>query len=150
VLVVHNGSSAQPKPEPEAQESEQAPAATSIATGTSTTALSGIVNTTAIIAQKAPQQTLRISQGVSQGLIVKKVQPVYPAQARQMRLQGTVELQANISQSGSISSVKQLSGDQVLGRAAIEAVRQWKYKPYYLNGEPVEVETQITVNFKLP
>jgi protein TonB len=150
VLVVHNGSSAQPKPEPEAQESEQAPAATSIATGTSTTALSGIVNTTAINAQKAPQQTLRISQGVSQGLIVKKVQPVYPAQARQMRLQGTVELQANISQSGSISSVKQLSGDQVLGRAAIEAVRQWKYKPYYLNGEPVEVETQITVNFKLP
>jgi protein TonB len=150
VLVVHNGSSAQPKPEPEAQESEQAPAATSIATGTSTTALSGIVNTTAINAQKAPQQTLRISQGVSQGLIVKKIQPVYPAQARQMRLQGTVELLANISQSGSISSVKQLSGDQILGRAAIEAVRQWKYKPYYLSGEPVEVETQITVNFKLP
>jgi periplasmic protein TonB len=150
VLVVHNGSSTQPKPEPEAQESEQAPAATSIATGTSTNALSGIVNTTAINAQKAPQQTLRISQGVSQGLIVKKIQPVYPAQARQMRLQGIVELQANISQSGSISSVKQLSGDQVLGRAAIEAVRQWKYKPYYLNGEPVGVETQITVNFKLP
>ncbi len=150
VLVVQNGSSTQPKPEPEAQESEQAPAATSIATGTSTNALSGIVNTTAINVQKAPQQTLRISQGVSQGLIIKKIQPVYPAQARQMRLQGTVELQANISQSGSISSVKQLSGDQVLGRAAIEAVRQWKYKPYYLNGEPVEVETQITVNFKLP
>jgi periplasmic protein TonB len=150
VLVVHNGSSTQPKPEPEAQESEQAPAATSIATGTSSSALSGIVNTSAINAQKAPQQTLRISQGVSQGLIVKRVQPVYPAQARQMRLQGTVELQANISQSGSISSVKQLSGEQILGRAAIEAVRQWKYKPYYLNGEPVEVETQITVNFKLP
>jgi protein TonB len=150
VLVVHNGSSTQPKPEPEAQESEQAPAATSIATGTSTNVVSGIVNTTAINAQKAPPQTLRISQGVSQGLIVKKIQPVYPAQALQMRRQGTVELQANISQSGSISSVKQLSGDQVLGRAAIEAVRQWKYKPYYLNGEPVEVETQITVNFKLP
>jgi protein TonB len=150
VLVVHNGSSTQPKPEPEAQESEQAPAPTSIATGTGTNALSGIVNTTAINAQKAPQQMLRISQGVSQGLIVKKIQPVYPEQARQMRLQGTVELLANISHSGSISSVKQLSGDQVLGRAAIEAVRQWKYKPYYLNGEPVEVETQITVNFKLP
>ena len=108
------------------------------------------MNTNAINAQKAAQQTLRISQGVSQGLIVKKVQPIYPAQARQMRLEGKIELQANISQSGSISSVKQLSGDPILGRAAMDAVRQWKYKPYYLNGEPVEVETQITVNFKLP
>jgi protein TonB len=67
-----------------------------------------------------------------------------------MRLEGKVELQANISRSGSISSIKQLSGDLVLGRAAMDAVRQWKYKPYYLNGEPVEVETQVTVNFKLP
>ncbi len=147
-LMVQNGSSTQPKPE--TQESEQAPEATSIATGSSTSALSGIVNTNAINAQKAPQQTLRISQGVSQGLIVKKVQPVYPAQARQIRLEGKVELQANIAKSGSISSVKQLSGDPVLGRAAMDAVRQWKYKPYFLNGEPVEVETQVTVNFKLP
>ena len=108
------------------------------------------MNTNAINAQKAPQQTLRISQGVSQGLIVKRVQPVYPAQARQMRLEGKVELQANISKSGSITGVKQLSGDPVLGRAAMDAVRQWKYKPYFLNGEPVEIETQITVNFKLP
>jgi periplasmic protein TonB len=151
VLMVQNGSSTQPKPEPEAQESEQAPAATSIvATGTSTSALSGIVNTNAINAQKAPQETLRISQGVSQGLIVKKVQPLYPPQARQIRLEGKVELQAKISKSGSISGVKQISGDSVLGRAAMDAVRQWKYKPYFLNGEPVEVETQVTVNFKLP
>jgi periplasmic protein TonB len=150
VLMVHNGSSTQPKPEPEAQEPEQAPAATSIATGDSTSALSGIVNTNAMNAQKAPQETLRISQGVSQGLVVKRVQPLYPPQARQIRLEGKVELQANISKSGSISSVKQLSGDPVLGRAAMDAVRQWKYKPYFLNGEPVEVETQVTVNFKLP
>jgi periplasmic protein TonB len=149
-LVVQNGPSTQPKPAPESQESVQAPAVTSIATSTSGSALSGIVNTNAMNAQKAAPQLLRISQGVSQGLIVKKVQPVYPAQARQMRLEGKVELQANISPSGSISGVKQMSGDPVLGRAAIDAVRQWKYKPYYLNGEPVEVETQVTVNFKLP
>jgi protein TonB len=149
-LMVQNGSSRQPKPEPEAQESEQAPAASTIATGSSTNALSGIVDTTAINAQKAPQQTLRISQGVSQGLIVKRVQPLYPPQARLTRLEGIVELQASVSKSGSISGVKQLSGDPVLGRAAMDAVRQWKYKPYYLNGEPVEVETQVTVNFKLP
>jgi periplasmic protein TonB len=150
VLRVQNGSSTQPKTEAEPQESEQAPAVGSIASGTANSALSGIVNTNAINAQKAPQQTLRISQGVSQGLIVKKVQPAYPPQARQMRLEGVVELQANISKSGAIANVKQLSGDPVLGRAAMDAVRQWKYKPYFLNGEPVEVETQVTVNFKLP
>jgi len=57
---------------------------------------------------------------------------------------------ASIAKDGSISSVKQLSGDAILGRAAADAVRQWKYKPYFLNGEPVEIQTQITVNFKLP
>jgi periplasmic protein TonB len=149
VLKVQNGTSTQPKTAPEAQESEQAPEVNSIATGSSS-AVSGIVNTDVINAQKPAPQLLKISQGVSQGLIIKKVQPVYPAQAKQMHLEGRVELQANVTPAGSISAVKQLSGDPILGRAAVEAVRQWKYKPYYLNGEPVEVETQITVNFKLP
>lgn len=148
-LVVHNGSSTRPKAEPEVQEPVQAPAATSIATGSSSDALSGLVNTTAINAQK-PQETLRISQGVSEGLILKRVQPIYPAQSRQMRVEGKVELQANISRSGAITGVKQMNGDPVLGRAAIDAVRQWKYKPYFLNGEPIEIQTQITVIFKLP
>ena len=124
--------------------------ATSIATGSDSSALTGLVNTNVINAQRAPQQTLRISQGVSQGLILKRVQPIYPSQAMQMRLEGVVELQANISKTGTITGIKQLSGQAVLGRAAIDAVKQWKYKPYYLNGEPVEVQTQITVNFKLP
>ncbi|MGH9502255.1 MAG: TonB family protein [Terriglobales bacterium] len=151
VLVVQNGGSTQAKTEPEVQEPEQAPAVTSIASDSnSSSALSGLVNTNAINARKAPQQTLRISQGVSQGLILKKVQPLYPEQARQMHLEGTVELQANISKSGSISAIKQLSGDPILGRSAADAVRQWKYKPYFLNGEPIEIQTQITVIFKLP
>jgi TonB family protein len=150
VLMVQNGSSTQPKAEPEVQEPVQAPAATSIATGASSTELSALVNTNAINARKAPQETLRISQGVSQGLILKRVQPVYPEQARQMRLEGKIELQANISKSGSITGVKQLSGDPILGRAASDAVRQWKYKPYFLNGEPIEIQTQITVIFRLP
>jgi protein TonB len=149
-LVVKNGPSTQAKPEAETLEPEQAPAPTSIATGSSNSALSGLVNTNAINAQKAPQQTLRISQGVSQGLILKKVQPVYPPQALQLHIEGKVELQANISKAGSITGVKQLSGDAVLGHAAMDAVRQWKYKPYFLNGEPIEIQTQITVNFKLP
>jgi periplasmic protein TonB len=149
-LVVKNELSAQPKADIAAQESEQAPDLNSVPAGTDTAALSGLVNTNAVNATKAPQQTLRISQGVSQGLILKKVQPTYPEQARQMRLEGKVELQANISKTGSITGIKQISGDATLGRAAVEAVRQWKYKPYYLSGEPVEIQTQITVNFKLP
>lgn len=95
-------------------------------------------------------QTLTISQGVSQGLLLKKVQPVYPSNALRLRTEGSVELLATISKSGSISSVKILSGDQQLARAALDAVKQWKYKPYLLNGSPVEIQTQITVNFKLP
>jgi TonB family protein len=95
-------------------------------------------------------QTLNISQGVSQGLLIKKVQPVYPANALRMHVEGAVELQATIGKSGNIVAVKTLTGELVLARAAKEAVLQWKYKPYLLNGEPVEIQTQITVNFKLP
>ena len=95
-------------------------------------------------------QTLHISQGVSQGLLMKKVQPVYPRNAIFMRLEGSVELMATISKTGDISHVKVLSGDSQLTRAAADAVKQWKYKPYLLNGEPVEIQTQVTVNFKLP
>jgi protein TonB len=113
-------------------------------------AISGIVSTTPLRAPRPAPQALRISQGMSQGMLLKQVQPIYPPQARQMRLEGAVQLQASIGKDGSITNLKQLSGDAVLGRAAIDAVRQWKYKPYSLNGEPVEVQTQVTVNFKLP
>jgi TonB family protein len=95
-------------------------------------------------------QTLNISQGVSQGLLVKKVQPIYPANALRVHTEGAVELQATIGKSGNIVAVKTLTGDPGLARAAKEAVLQWKYEPYLLNGEPVEIQTQITVNFKLP
>ena len=95
-------------------------------------------------------QTLSVSQGVSQGLLLKKVQPNYPANAMKMRVEGAVQLLATISKSGDISVVKILTGDSQLSRAAVDAVKQWKYKPYLLNGSPVEIQTQITVNFKLP
>jgi periplasmic protein TonB len=95
-------------------------------------------------------QTVNVSQGVSQGLLIKKVQPTYPRNAMTMHIEGIVELIATISKSGSISSVKVLKGDPQLTQAATEAVKQWKYKPYLLNGEPVEIQTQITISFKLP
>jgi len=126
-----------------------APAPLSIASAPNDQALTSIVAAPVHVPNPV-KETLKVSQGVSQGLLVKRVQPVYPPQARQMHLEGTVQLLAGIRKDGSISGVKQLSGDAILGRAAIDAVRQWKYKPYFLNGEPVEIQTQITVNFKLP
>ncbi|HEY1799885.1 MAG TPA: TonB family protein [Terriglobales bacterium] len=99
---------------------------------------------------KPIQQSLRVSQGILQGRLVKKVQPVYPQAALRMRTQGTVEIAATISKTGEVTNLKQISGDQYLGRAAETAVRQWKYKPYMLDGRPVEIQTQISVEFKLP
>jgi len=107
-----------------------------------------VTGTTSEIAPRL--QTLSISQGVSQGLLFKKVAPVYPQNAIRMRIEGAVELQATISKTGDISHIKVLSGDPQLTKAASDAVKQWKYKPYLLNGEPVEIQTQVTVNFRLP
>jgi len=101
-------------------------------------------------AAKPVLQALNVSQGVSQGLLIKKVQPNYPASALRMHVEGSVQLRATIAKTGNITSVKVISGETVLAKAAMEAVKQWKYKPYYLNGEPVEIQTQVTVNFKLP
>jgi protein TonB len=92
--------------------------------------------------------TVRISQGVSQGLLIKRVQPKYPPAALSVRAQGAVQIEATINKEGNVTNLKVLSGDAVLSRAALEAVRQWRYKPYYLDGAPVEIQTQITVNFK--
>ncbi|HVI77516.1 MAG TPA: energy transducer TonB, partial [Candidatus Acidoferrum sp.] len=70
--------------------------------------------------------------------------------ALRMRIEGTVELLATVSKDGSITRIIVVSGDSQLTKSASDAVKQWKYKPYLLNGEPVEIQTQITVNFKLP
>lgn len=86
---------------------------------------------------------------MSEGDLVRKVLPIYPALARSARIQGTVVLQAMISKQGTIENLRLLSGHPLLAPAAIDAVRQWRYRPYILNNEPVEVETQITVNFSL-
>jgi len=94
--------------------------------------------------------TLHVSQGVSTGLLIKKVAPSYPSNALRMRVEGDVDLVATISKEGTISNIKVTSGDAQLTKAAVDAVKQWKYKPYLLNGEPVEIQTQVTIKFKLP
>jgi protein TonB len=112
--------------------------------------IGGIISSTPMAVPKvATPQRVRVSQGVSTGLLIKKTQPNYPPLARQARIQGTVVLQAEISKDGSIQNLRLISGHPMLAPAAIEAVKQWKYKPYLLNGEPVEVETQVQVNFTL-
>jgi TonB family protein len=92
---------------------------------------------------------VRVSQGVSQAFLITKVQPQYPDDARQARIQGSVVLKAEIDKNGSVEDLILVSGHPLLAPAAIEAVKQWKYKPYLLNGQPVGVETQITVAFQL-
>jgi len=112
--------------------------------------IGGIIGSTPVAVPKvATPQRVRVSQGVTQGLLIRKIQPAYPPLARQARIQGTVLLQAEISKDGTIENLHLISGHPMLAPAAIEAVKQWRYKPYILNGEPVEVETQITVNFTL-
>ncbi|HZU41599.1 MAG TPA: TonB family protein, partial [Terriglobales bacterium] len=112
--------------------------------------IGGIISSTPVAVPKvAAPQRVRVSQGVTQGLLIHKVQPSYPPLARQARIQGSVVLQAVISKEGTIEGLKLISGHPMLAPAAIDAVKQWRYKPYILNGEPVEVDTTITVNFTL-
>lgn len=85
----------------------------------------------------------------TEGNLTHSVQPNYPTLARQARIQGTVELRAIISKTGAIERLTVLSGHALLVTAAVEAVKQWRYRPYLLNSEPIEVETEITVNFTL-
>ena len=84
-----------------------------------------------------------------EGNLIHRVQPEYPALARQVRIQGLVVLRAMISRDGTIENLQVLSGHPYAGAGALDAVRQWRYRPYVLNGEPVEVETEVKVNFIL-
>jgi protein TonB len=96
----------------------------------------------------APTHPFKISHW-AEGNVIYRVQPSYPALAKQARVQGTVELRAIISKTGTIENLVVVRGHPMLSGAAIEAVRQWRYRPYLLNNEAVEVETEITVNFLL-
>ena len=82
-------------------------------------------------------------------MLVHQVKPQYPELAMKARIQGTVVLQAVIGKDGTVQDLRLVSGHPMLAPAAIEAVRQWRYRPYLLNSEPVEVDTQINVNFTL-
>ncbi len=97
-----------------------------------------------------PKFATPISQGVSEGILEHLVTPIYPRQALPLRLEGPVVLEAVVSENGRLENIKAVSGHSLLARAAIDAVRQWRYRPYLLNGKPVRMQTKITVNFKMP
>jgi TonB family protein len=87
--------------------------------------------------------------GVLQKTIVSRVYPTYPKDAKRKRIQGPVHMVLLISTTGDVESIKLIDGDQQLGEAAMDAIKQWKFKPYVMNGTPVEVETTFTFNFTL-
>jgi periplasmic protein TonB len=102
---------------------------------------------TAIARPAGPPKRLHFSH-LSEGLLVRKVDPVYPRTAVLTHTFGAVHLHAIIARDGSIQSLNVISGNPILAQAALDAVRQWRYRPYMLNDEAVEVETFITVNFR--
>ena len=118
--------------------------------------LGGSSNATdSLFANKGPQvkaaapKKVSISAGVMVGMLVQKTQPVYPPIAKAARVSGTVVLQATISKAGTIEGLHVISGPAMLQQAAMDAVKTWRYRPYLLNNEPVEVETTVNVIFTL-
>lgn len=82
-------------------------------------------------------------------MLVVRVEPQYPVLARQIRLEGTVQIRAIIARDGSVQSLEVLSGHLLLAKAARDAILQWRYRPTLLRGQPIEVETLVTVRFKM-
>ena len=118
--------------------------------------IGGIVNQAANLAAipkfSAPAipKRVRISQGVTRGQLTYRIEPEYPKLALAARVQGQVLLKAIVRKDGSIQELEVVRGHPMLSPAALKAVQQWRYRPFLLNGEPVEVETDITVIFQIP
>jgi protein TonB len=98
---------------------------------------------------KAPASSIHVSTGVLQGMLLAPIRPVYPAIAKAAHVEGSVVVEAVISRQGTIESLHVVSGPQMLQSAALEAIRAARYQPYRLNGEPTEVQTTITVHFRI-
>jgi len=138
----HNDSRSDPRSD-EAASAEP----TSISAGsTNQSALNGVLSAKASLhGLSAP-----VPPGVSGGQLVHRVAPVYPAEARLLRLEGTVILAAMVMEDGTVRDVKVVEGSPVLAQSAVDAVKHWRYKPYELDGKPVKNEIGISVDFKLP
>jgi protein TonB len=100
------------------------------------------------LSANAPQR-IRVGGDVQANNLIKKVTPLYPPMAKEARISGTVRFTAIIDKAGNIASLQLMSGHPLLVDSAMEAVKQWQYRPTLLNGSPVEVITQIDVNYTL-
>jgi protein TonB len=112
----------------------------------------GVPNGTAahvVVARPEHVGPVKVSSGVSSGMLIGEIRPVYPRIAIASHTEGTVVIEAIISKTGSIESARVVSGPAMLAGAAIDAVRASRYRPYRLNGEATEVQTTVTVNFKM-
>ncbi len=121
-----------------------------VSTGTGGPQLSALLHAGTSVTptiQRTQPKRWKVSGGIEQGLLIRYVKPVYPRLAQAAGVQGEVVLQAIIGKDGSIENLRAISGNPLLVKAALDAVQQWRYHPYLLNSEPVEVETQITVRF---
>ena len=120
--------------------------------GVLTEVLNGTHSVPVPVLAKTPERTrrMRVASHVAAANLIHDVAPTYPPEAGRARIEGTVVLLAVIAKDGTVQDVRVESGLPVLAQAAIDAVKQWRYKPYLLNGEPIEVDSQITINFTLP
>ena len=103
----------------------------------------------AVAQDKPTPKHLRVSSGVANSLKTHDVQPHYPREAQEQGIQGDVLLQATIDTKGNLVDIKIVQGDPILVKASVDAVKKWKYRPYILNGEPVDVDTTIKIQFHL-
>lgn len=105
----------------------------------------------ALVAPPAlPKLGAAISQGITGGILLRKVQPVYPPEARRMHVKGDVVIDAVVTADGQVDQLNVVSGNPLLTEAATDAVRRWRYKPYSLNGKPIPKPTRITISFIAP
>lgn len=143
--IVKTNSSGNANKSAEADSASSTPPQVSMVT-TNDDPLRGILPPSASLPQLERQRSL----GATPLVLERKVMPAYPHQALVIRREGAVVMHAFVNDKGEVSQVKLVSGDPMLGRAAIDAVRQWHYRPAVLNGKPTSSETDITLNFKLP
>lgn len=132
---------------------DEAPALVSSGSGMtpmgSGTAIEGIGSGSGPVVRAAPTGKVRVSAGVSAGMLLSEMRPVYPQIARAAGISGTVVVTATIDKTGRIIGAQAVSGPAMLRGAALDAVRAARYRPYLLNGEPVEVETTVSVTFRM-
>jgi protein TonB len=105
------------------------------------------MNVSAEKSQQTADRMVKVAPGVIAGLAIEQKRPEYPAEAKANHIEGAVVLRALISKEGTVKNLQVVSGPKELFVSAIDAVKEWRYRPYVLNGEPTEVETTITVNY---